>query len=222
MRHMRILTVVCVFIPALAFGQGPDDAVAYSWRRAQAALDTATATINQDATRVNDGRQEYIQRHKIYENVISYRSKDDLMKAVDEMRKAAGALEGGRHIGIYNPFDESSYIRYYDKDGNVIVSEARGDYNLLQEQQQYWEKESARVRERQDALRRDFDKYTQESERATAARQAREARERAEAESRRQAMEELRRAQEDARRAEEERRRREDTFRPSRPPGVLP
>jgi len=99
----------------------------------------------------------YKQRYQIYENVISLRSKDAVQKWVDAARARLGAseLDGYNRLGIHNPYDPSSYIRFYDKNGDLKVSEARNSYQLLEQQRQDWEQKAKRLRDQEAKINSD-------------------------------------------------------------------
>lgn len=97
-------------------------------------------------------RDEYLARHQIYSNVISLRFKDDLQKEVENRLNEASADSGYQRLGRYNPYEMSSYARFYDTSGKAIVSEVRGEFQLLKEQREYWEAQATRQREAAGAI----------------------------------------------------------------------
>jgi hypothetical protein len=90
---------------------------------------------------LKDERELWLGRNQIYENVISLRSKDSIQKALDEQRTKLGVADpkvgfaydpnAPKNVGYYrmgesNPYDNTSYLRYYDEKGQLKISEVRG------------------------------------------------------------------------------------------------
>jgi len=90
-------------------------------------------------------------------NVISLRKKDDLDKWADEMRKKWDA-DTGQRIGIINPYDGSSFYRYYDKDGNLVVTKVKGDYDLLKQKDDAWDQSFKRAKWALESVQGDYQK----------------------------------------------------------------
>ncbi len=124
-------------------------------RRLQEALLGNAADYNADVSRLTSERDALADQTTILNNVISFRKKDDLARWVDDAKKRWGA-ESGPRIRIFNPYDLSSYARYYDEKGNLMVSEVRNSYEYLRQQRQDWEKARRRAEEAADSLERDY------------------------------------------------------------------
>lgn len=161
--RLAVTAFALAALPALAMAQSRvyQDAAALQWGQKRVGfyddkrvLDEATIKAQQaaqnytaDNAAVRDEREVWLARYRIYENVISLRGKDEVMKYVDEQRARLGVSEqqGYQRLGIHNPFDGRSYIRYYDNDGNPKISEVRGFYDDLERQRQDLERKRARL-----------------------------------------------------------------------------
>jgi hypothetical protein len=111
-------------------------------------LAQAVQDFQQNASSLKDEREIWLARNQIYDVVISVRSKDSIQTYLDEQRGklGVGELDGYRRIGIYNPYDGTSYIRYYDdKTGEAKISEVRGFREELEQQRTDIEKKRARL-----------------------------------------------------------------------------
>ncbi|MEQ8786423.1 MAG: hypothetical protein RIC55_08990 [Pirellulaceae bacterium] len=82
-------------------------------------------------------------------NVTSLRKKDDLDRWVEERMQKFNEDGGVQRLGVVNPYDGSKYYRYYDDNGDLIVSEVRNSYELIEQQKADWDKTYERA---QDAL----------------------------------------------------------------------
>src|SRR5262245_24261510 len=108
-----------------------DDAVSLQ-RRLQQQLLGDTADVNATVSSLRRQRQDLADRTAIVNNVISFRKKDDLARWVEEAKQKWGA-ESGPRIRLFNPYDMSSYARYYDERGNLMVTEVRNSYEYLRQ-----------------------------------------------------------------------------------------
>jgi hypothetical protein len=97
------------------------------------ALDGSVTAFNWQVDQLKDDRELWLGRYQIYDNVISLRGKDAVMAWVDEARKKLGVseLEGYRLLGQSNVYDQQSYVRYYDNQGNLVMAEIRATYDEL-------------------------------------------------------------------------------------------
>jgi hypothetical protein len=106
------------------------------------------SNFNQKVDKLNDEREQWLARHQIYDNVISLRSKDKVMAALDEARKKLGVseLEGYQRMGI-NPYSGESYLKYYDpKTGELVIGEIRALYKNLDQVQKDFQQSCDRAR----------------------------------------------------------------------------
>jgi hypothetical protein len=109
---------------------------------------------------VKDERELWLGRNQIYENVISLRSKDKIQQALDEQRSKLGVADpkvgfaydpnapknvGYQRMGESNPYDNTSYLRYYDDKGQLKISEVRGLKADLERQRADIEKHRERL-----------------------------------------------------------------------------
>ncbi|NQT12944.1 MAG: hypothetical protein HQ582_09350 [Planctomycetes bacterium] len=92
-----------------------------------------------------------------FNNVVSLRKKDDLDRWIED-RKATFNREGGeRRIGIINPYDNTKYYRYYNEKGDLIVSEVRNSYELIEEQKADWDKTYKRAQYAAETIQNDYE-----------------------------------------------------------------
>lgn len=124
-------------------------------RRLQQSLLNNTAETNADIGRLRQQRESLADQTTILNNVISLRNRDELSQWVDDAKKRWNA-ESGPRIRIFNPYENSSYSRYYDENGNLMVSEVRNSYEWLQQQRQDWEKARKRAEQTVDSLEREY------------------------------------------------------------------
>jgi hypothetical protein len=106
-------------------------------------------------------RETLVDQTTILNNVISLRNKDELSQWVDEANSNWGA-ESGPRIRIFNPYEMSSYARYYDEAGNLMVSEVRNSYEYLQQQRQDWAKARQRAEQSVEMLEREYAEAVQQ------------------------------------------------------------
>jgi hypothetical protein len=140
--------------PLLAAKQDADDALQLQ-RRLEQALLAGGSDTDADINRLSSRRDDLADQTTIVNNVISFRKKDDLARWVEDAKQKWGATSGPR-IRIFNPYDMSSYARYYDENGNLMVSEVRNSYEFLQQQRQDWDKARKRAEQSVDMLERDY------------------------------------------------------------------
>lgn len=124
---------------------------------------------------VRDEREQWLQRYRIYENVISLRGKDEMMKWTDAQRARLGVdeLSGYQRLGLHNPYDTTSYLRYYGNDGQLRLSEVRGFYDELERQRLDAEKARQRLIDMQQEVSDSYKKVQDSYQAARAAREAR-------------------------------------------------
>jgi hypothetical protein len=138
------------------------------WARMEELKRQMDGQNRQRAADVNDGiPQLSLQRDRLasqtgfMNNVISYRKRDDLDNKVEELRRKWDAQYGPR-IGIVNPYTGSSYYRYYNDKGDLVVTKVKGDYELLERQRADWEQSYRRARWALDSVQGDYDKLQQQ------------------------------------------------------------
>lgn len=166
MRSLNLACAVLLVFPALTLAQHDpygeaakksqtlDDATQLQRQLQQALLGNA-ADVKANVARLRSQRDDLADQTTIVNNVISYRKKDDLARWVEDAKKRWNA-ESGPRIRIFNPYEMSSYSRYYDEKGNLMVSEVLNSYEYLQQQRQDWEKARKRAEESVDSLERDY------------------------------------------------------------------
>ena len=134
-------------------------------------------TFNGQAGRLQDEREQWLGRNQIYDNVISLRSKDKVMAALDEARKKLGVseLEGYQRLGVYNPFTGESYVKYFDlKTGELVIGEVRALYKNLDQAQQDFQKGCDRLRADESQISQDYQKVLDGYKAARDAKQAKD------------------------------------------------
>lgn len=92
--------------------------------------------------------------------VTSFRTRSELDQQVEVLREKWNAKYGPR-IGIVNPYEGTSYYRYYDeKDGQLMVTKVQGDYELLKRQRDDWQTSFQRAKETRDAAEQAYAAYS--------------------------------------------------------------
>jgi hypothetical protein len=183
-------------------------------------LQTKANTFNAKVNKLQDEREQWLARHQIYDNVISLRSKDKVMAALDEARRKVGVseLEGYQRMGIHNPYSSESYVKYFDsKTGELVIGEVRALYKNLDQVRQDFQQSCDRLRTDEVQISQDYQKVLDDYK---VARDAKQAKDQA-IEDAAKAAEALNRARAEAEAAEMERQRLEQQNSRRRPPGVI-
>jgi hypothetical protein len=124
-----------------------------SYNRTASRAIAYTQTVDQ----LSATRDQRASQTEYFNNVTSLRTKDALDRWVEAQRKRWHAENSGSRIGITNPYDGSSYYRYYDDKGNLIVSRVKNDYgNFSQQQYEDWQRSYNQAKEVYDRLQGDY------------------------------------------------------------------
>jgi hypothetical protein len=124
-------------------------------RRLQQSLLGGAADTNANVSSLRQRRETLADQTAIVNNVVSFRKKDELARWVEDAKQRWGA-ESGPRIRVFNPYEMSSYSRYYDENGNLMVSEVRNSYEYLQQQRADWEQARKRAEQSVDLLEREY------------------------------------------------------------------
>lgn len=94
----------------------------------------------------------------VMNTVTSFRNRDQLDQQLEQMREQWNAKYGPR-IGVINPYEGTSYYRYYDENGHLMVTKVKGDYELLQRQREDWQTAYRRAQETRSAAEKAYADY---------------------------------------------------------------
>lgn len=168
-------------------------------------LQAKEAAFNAQAEKLALEKEGWLQRYRMYDNVISLRHKDKVMAAFDEERKRQGVGDQDVHqrIGVHNAFTGESYVKLYDEKGELKMAEVRMLYENLEKARQDFEQSCDRMRAEEAQISQDYQKVLDGYK---AASQAKMAKDQAVAEAAK-AAEAENRAKAQAREAEMERQR---------------
>jgi hypothetical protein len=132
---------------------------------------TAANSYNQSVDRLAGTRDKLAAQTDYFNNVTSLRKRDDLYQWLAAGRDRWNSQNGATgRIGIVNPYDGSSYYRYYDDKGNLIQNLVKGDYKLLQQARDDWNQSFKRAKDVYDRLQGDYDQITRQYGEAMAVR----------------------------------------------------
>jgi len=116
---------------------------------------------NDSIPRLSSRRDQLASQTEFMNNVISLRKRSELDEQADALRRKWNAQYGPR-IGIVNPYTGTSYYRYYNKEGDLVVTKVKGDYELLQKERADWAQSYKRAKWALDSVQGDFDKLQQQ------------------------------------------------------------
>ncbi|OAI57154.1 hypothetical protein AYO47_01790 [Planctomyces sp. SCGC AG-212-M04] len=124
------------------------------------------SAINSQVDQLSDQRATLEPKIDFFNNVTSLRKKDDLDRWVEEAKVKWQA--DGRRIGVINGFTGESFYRYYNKEGELVVSRVKGDYDMLKQQQEAWDRSYQKAKWAAAELNNDYEKVEQTYGRVTA------------------------------------------------------
>ena len=124
-------------------------------------LQAKEAAFNAEAEKLALEKEGWLQRYRMYDNVISLRHKDKVMAAFDEERKRLGVgdQQGYQRLGVYNAFTGESYLKCFDaKTGELVIAEVRKLYGNLEQTQKDFEQSRNRLAAEETQISQDYQK----------------------------------------------------------------
>jgi hypothetical protein len=79
-------------------------------------------------------------------------------KGVQELREKWSVTDQYVHqrLGVYSPYDTKSYQKFYDANGNLMVTDFRNYYDGLQRTREEWNKSYQRAKDSVDMIDRQY------------------------------------------------------------------